>query len=192
MTNSDSALLRAEIERLRELASIGASLAGAAVGQLLGESVEHRAPRVCDPMDPTPGERWCTSILFEAEGDLAGLVAIVLPHRDRELVVEKMVGQRKPDGSLIESALREFGNIIASQTVSAMADSLDATILLSVPTLVMEDAGVVLRSLISQRGATARVEIDLHERRGAVDALLVFVPDPLKQDPPEAAPPSAL
>jgi len=192
MKNSEAVLLRAEIGRLRELASIGASLAGAAIGQLLGESVENRAPRVCDPMDPTPDDRWCTSIIFEAEGDLAGLVAIVLPQRDRERVVEKMVGQMKPHGSLVESALREFGNIIASQTVSAMADSLDATILLSVPTLVMEDAGVVLRSLISQRGATVRVEIDLHERRGAVDALLVFVPDPLKPDPLEAVPRSAL
>ncbi len=186
MTNRDQAPLRAEIERLCELASIGASLAGAAIGKLLGASVENRAPRVCEPMGPTPGERWCTSIVFEAEGDLSGLVAIVMPRRDRELVVERMVGSMKDDGTLMESALREFGNIIASQTVSAMADCLDATILLSVPTLVTEDAGAVLRSLISQRGAKVRVEIDIRNRAEAVDTLLVFVPDPPKPDPPDA------
>jgi chemotaxis protein CheY-P-specific phosphatase CheC len=181
MTKPNASLLAAENDRFCELAAIGASLAGAAIGQLLGAIVENRVPRICAATDPTPEERWCTGILFEAEGDLAGLVAIVMPRRDCDLVAARMLGRMRPDGSLLESALREFGNIIASQTVSAMADSLGATILLSIPTLVTEDAGVVLRSLIDRRGAKLRVEIDLHDRGGAVDALLVFAPDPPKK-----------
>jgi hypothetical protein len=41
----------------------------------------------------------------------------------------------------------------------------------------MEDAGVVLRSLITQRGAGLRIEADLYEPDGALSALLVFAPD---------------
>jgi chemotaxis protein CheC len=177
MTASTPALPQAEIERLCELASVGASLASRAFGRLLGGTVDFRAPRVCGPNDPTESERWCTGILFESRGDLTGLVAIVLPASDRDLAVELMVGQADPGSGLAESALRELGNIIASQTVSAIADSLDATILLSVPTLVMRDAGVVLSSLISQRGTGARIETDLCRPDGAVSALLVLAPD---------------
>jgi chemotaxis protein CheY-P-specific phosphatase CheC len=110
-------------------------------------------------------------------------VAIVLPAPDRDLAVQLMVGYADPHDELVESALRELGNIIASHTVSAIADSLDATILLSVPTLVMEDAGAVLRSLISQRGAEIRVETDLYRPDGALGALLVFAPDAPKPGP---------
>ena len=92
---------------------------------------------VADDHAPTREDVWCTGILFEAQGDLSGLVAIVLPRSERDLATELMVGQADPERRLMESALRELGNIIASQTVSAMADSLGATILLSVPTLVL-------------------------------------------------------
>jgi chemotaxis protein CheY-P-specific phosphatase CheC len=174
---------QAEIERLCSLASVGASFASTAFGQLLGGTVVNRVPRVCRPADPAGPDRWCTGIVFEAEGDLTGLVAIVLPEPDRDLAVEMMVGYADPHDQIVESALRELGNIIASQTVSAIADSLDATIMLSVPTLVMQDADVVLLSLITQRGAWIRIETDLYEPDGALSAVLVFAPDWPKPDP---------
>ena len=82
-----------------------------------------------------------------------------------------------------ESALREFGNIIASHTVSAMADALDATILISVPTLAVRGAGAVLGALIAERSAPVRIETDLLGPDGEIEALLVFVPEPLKPRP---------
>jgi chemotaxis protein CheC len=177
MKSSVPPLPQSEIDRLCELASVGASLASAAFSVLIGANIQNRAPRVCGPADSTASEHWCTGILFEAEGDLTGLVAIVLPELDRNFAVEQMLGESGPRGPLAESALRELGNIVASQTVSAIADCLGTTILLSVPTLVMEDAGVVLRSLISQRGAGVRIETDLYGTDGEVNALLVFAPD---------------
>ena len=175
-------LPQSEIDRLCELASVGASLASAALGRLMGVNIQSRAPRVCGPADSTVTERWCTGILFEAGGDLTGLVAIVLPELDRNLVVEQMLGELATRGSPAESALRELGNIVASQTVSAIADSLDATIMLSVPTLVMQDADVVLLSLITQRGAWIRIETDLYQPDGSLSAQLVFAPDWPKSD----------
>jgi chemotaxis protein CheY-P-specific phosphatase CheC len=183
MTRINPPRSQAEIDQLCTLASIGAGFASTAFSLLLGGTVLNRAPRVCGPGDPTESDRWCTGIVFEAEGDMTGLVAIVLPAPDRDLAVQLMVGYADPHDELVESALRELGNIIASHTVSAIADSLDATILLSVPTLVMEDAGAVLTSLIDQRGAEIRVETDLYRPDGALGALLVFVPDAPKPGP---------
>ena len=170
-------LTQAEIDRLCALASVGADLASRAFGRLLGGTVAHRVPRVCGPADPADPDRWCTGIVFEAAGDLTGLVAIVMPKPDRDRAVQMMVGEADPHERIVESALRELGNIIASHTVSAIADSLGATIMLSIPTLVMQDADVVLLSLITQRGAWIRIETDLYRPDGALSALLVIAPD---------------
>lgn len=113
---------------------------------------------------------------------MAGLVAIVLPEAERDRAVEQMVGRSDLDRDIAESSLCELGNIIASQTVSAIADNLDATILLSVPTLVMDDTGCVFRSLASRRGGVLRIETELCGPDGSVKALLVLAPDPVKAD----------
>jgi len=173
-------LPREEIDRLTELAVVGAGLAADALSQLLDAHVHALAPRVRSTADAVDAEQWCTGILFEAEGDLSGFVAIVMPEEARDRAVELMVGTSDAAVELAESALRELGNILASQTVSAMADTLDATILLSVPTLALRDAGVVLRSLISQRGAQLRIATELCATDGRLVALLVFAPDPAK------------
>jgi chemotaxis protein CheY-P-specific phosphatase CheC len=183
MTSSFPPPLQAEIDRLCALASVGASLASRAFSQLLGGIVASRVPRVCAPADPVEPARWCTGIVFEAEGDLTGLVAIVMSKRDRDLAVKMMVADADLHDPIVESALRELGNIIASQTVSAIADSMDATIMLSVPNLVVHDADVVLTSLILQRGAWVRIETDLYRPDGTLGALLVFAPDRPKPDP---------
>jgi chemotaxis protein CheC len=182
MTSPFPPLSKAEIDRLCALASVGADLASTALSQLLGGTVVHQVPRICGPADPAEPVRWRTGIVFEADGDLTGLVAIVMPEVDRDLAVEMMAGEVDSHDPIVESALRELGNIIASQTVSAMADSLGATIMLSIPTLVMEDADVVLLSLITQRGAWIRIETDLHRPDGTLSALLVFAPDCPKPD----------
>jgi chemotaxis protein CheC len=182
MTSPYPPLSQSEIDRLCALASVGAGLASTAFGRLLGGTVANRVPRVCGPADPPDSNRWCTGIVFEADGDLTGLVAIVMPGPDRDLAVEMMVGQSDPNDQIVESALRELGNIIASQTVSAIADSLGATIMLSVPTLVMQDAESVLLSLITQRGSWIRIETDLYRPDNQLSVQLVFAPDWPKSD----------
>ena len=78
-----------------------------------------------------------------------------------------------------ESALREVGNIIASQAVSAVADHLGGRITLSVPTLVGEGGGPIFGQLLAARregraGLVTESELcEFGERRG----LLLFAPD---------------
>lgn len=168
----------AEIDRLCELAAVGAGPTGAALGRLLGEPMASRTPRVCDAGDATRFDGGCTGIVFDAEGDMSGRVAIVLRESERQAAVARMLGRPDPDAGVAESALRELGNILASQTVSAIADSLGATIMLSVPMLVTESAGDRLSALLAERGAKMRIETEFADATGARRALLVFVPDP--------------
>ena len=177
MTNPQPPLPQNEVDRLCELATLGASRASSALAALVALPIHHDAPRVCRPTDPTPAGCWSTGIVFEAEGDLSGMVAIVLPEDRCNIAVERMLGREDVPMDLAESALRELGNIIASHTVSAMADALDTTILLSVPTLAIRDAGVVLGSLIAERSAQVRIETELLGPDGGIEALLVFVPE---------------
>ncbi|MFQ5418268.1 MAG: chemotaxis protein CheC [Myxococcota bacterium] len=170
----------AEIDRLCELASVGAGPAGAALGRLLGATVFSRAPLVRRAADATHLDADCIGIVFDAEGDLSGRVAIVLRESEHRDAVALMVGRRDPDAGVAESALRELGNILASQTVSAIADSLGATIMLSVPTLVTESAAERLPAMFAERGAHTRIESELADADGARRGLLVFVPDPTK------------
>jgi hypothetical protein len=71
----------------------------------------------------------------------------------------------------------ELGNIVASQTMSAIADRLGGRILLSVPLLVMEDADTAFASMIRDRGADRFVECELTDSVREIRVRLVFVPD---------------
>jgi chemotaxis protein CheC len=172
-----------DLDRLCDLATLGASLASAALGALVELPVQPGITRVCSPTDPIRADRWSTGILFEAEGDLTGVVAIVLPQDRCEFASERMLGRDDAPTQVVESALCEFGNIIASHTVSAMADALDATILISIPTLAIRCAGAMLGALIAERSAAVRIETNLLGPDGEIEALLVFVPEPLKPRP---------
>jgi chemotaxis protein CheY-P-specific phosphatase CheC len=172
-----------ELDRLSELAALGGALAGAALGDLFGIEVTASAPRLLEPLAATQAGRWDTGIVFDVDGDVAGLLAIVLSESQCERAVERLLGCSEVSADRVESALRELGNIIASHTVSAIADARSATVLLSVPTLALHDAGAVLGALIAERQAALRFEIDLAGADGSEEALLVFVPEPRKAPP---------
>jgi chemotaxis protein CheC len=169
-----------DLDRFCELAELGAGLACDALGRLLEAEIRHRPPSLHETTDLTSADRWSTGVVFEVAGDVDGLVAIILPAASAENAIERMLGRSDAPDEIAESALRELGNILASHAVSAMADALAATVMLSVPTLAMRDAGTVLGSLIADRGAAARIEVELCGTDGDAAALLIFVPDPGK------------
>ena len=109
-------------------------------------------------------------------------MAVLFSSSAREQLVEHLTGVPFDEASIAiaQSALREFGNILASHVVSPMADALGVAILPSIPVLAMEDALEVLGSLIGlrQKGRPAlRIETEISDRHGDFHSLLVFVPD---------------
>ena len=177
---SESRRLRS-LREFAELSAVGASCAANALGAILGREVAAAAPREVAGGRYQPRGRWPTGVIFQADGFLSGLVAILLPEPER--VTGLAVGEQ-PDEA-VESALRELGNIVASHTVSAIANDLGGTILLSVPTLVMDDADRVLATLVGERHATHCFESDLFDSDGELAAAIVFVPE-LKGPAPSA------
>lgn len=168
------------LQELGELTALGASRAANALGTILGRDVVAGAPRQVEGVHYRPSVHWSIGVIFEADGFLSGLVAILLPAPSRSMLGALVVGDQQHGA--VESALRELGNIVASHTVSAIADDLGGSILLSVPILVMEEADRVLMTLVGERQAAYCFESDLFSSSGERVAAIVFVPDTAEPD----------
>lgn len=193
MTKFGAEVREADVDRVRELTSIGAGHAATAFARLVGRPCQMRVPTVrllraesaAIPFVVSVKDderRGMTGIFFEIEGGLGGIVAILFSAASRDQLVEQLVGMPAEQATLetAQSALREFGNILASHVVSPMADALGVAILPSIPVLAMEDALEALGSLIGlrQEGQPAlRIETEISDRHRQFRGLLVFVPD---------------
>jgi hypothetical protein len=94
---------------------------------------------------------WETGVLCDLSGDLTGLVAILMSARTRESVIRLLCGEENPPREIAASALTEFGNILVSQTASAVADTLGGRIVPGLPELVFSDAETALQVQMSPR-----------------------------------------
>ncbi len=193
MTELGAQVREVDIDRVRELTSIGAGHAATAFARLVGRPCQMCVPAVrllraesaALPfvVNVRDDERQgMTGIFFEIEGGLGGIVAILFSPSSRDQLVAQLTGEppMQDSSASAESALREFWNILASHVVSPMADALGVAILPSIPVLAMEDALEVLGSLIGlrQKGQPAlRIETEISDRHREFQSLLVFVPD---------------
>lgn len=171
---------RPAARRIRRLAYLAAGRAATAFATLVGFEVRAHEPRLCAASGLATAGRGETGVIFEFEGEVHGLIALLLPQRGRDWLVASLCPGEDLGSPLARSALQETGNIVASHAVSAMADHLGGRITLSVPTLVEEHADRVFGSLLDARrqlrGCVA-TQTELLEVRGARRALLLFAPD---------------
>ncbi len=169
-----------ERESLYQLTSIGASHASMAFTLLLHRAIAPSAPVFRDADEYCEDDSRSTGVIFQADGELTGLVAILLPIASRDMIAERLIRGDDPveRKQAVESALRELGNIVASQTMSAIADRLGGRILLSVPLLVLEDADTAFASMLRERGAERFIECELTDSARDIQVRLVFAPEP--------------
>ena len=187
-----------EIDRLSELANIGAGHAAGAFARLTGRAITMQVPRVRLsglPIDLGPGEvcwsetsqpvaddhDWNSGVIFEFDGCLNAVVAILFQDEMCDAVVRKLIG--KSDGPLppeaVESALMEVGNVLASHVASAIADTLGARLLPSIPMLALDSAFEQLKGLAEARDGSGElwIECELVDCDGNLGGLVVLVPD---------------
>ena len=192
-----------DLDRVRELTSIGAGHAADAFARVVGRPCRMRVPTVRLLRSEALASEFVNSIrdderasmcgiFFDVEGGLGGVLALLFPRASREPIVRALLAT---GGAVLrdaeESALRELGNMLVSHAVSAMADTLGTRVLPSIPVLAMEDALSALGSLVAMRyagGAALRVETEISDAEGRYRGLLVYVPDPASF---EKRPPSA-
>jgi len=167
---------RPAVSRVRGLAHAGAGRAAAAFGVLVGQELRAREPRVCQGSGAAAAGDAETGVIFEMAGSVNGLVALLLSRAGCEWFLDCLC---LDDEEASHSALRELGNIVASQAVSGVADQLRGRVTLSVPTLVNEHAGRVLDRLLAKRGDARSVvtTTEIRDSAGALRGLLVFAPD---------------
>jgi chemotaxis protein CheY-P-specific phosphatase CheC len=173
-----------EIDRLSELANIGAGRAAGAFARLAGRTIRMQVPRISASDETLPvaagGDAWRTGVFFEFEGHLDALVGILFRASSTEKLVRRMIGD--DSGPLpahhLESALMEVGNILASHVASAIADTEGVRLLPSIPTLAMEDAESMLASMLTAREGDhpIRIECELTADEGELGGLLVLIP----------------
>jgi chemotaxis protein CheY-P-specific phosphatase CheC len=179
MSGSMAGISEKEIDRLRELAHIGASWAAGAFARLVERTILTRVPMVHGPERYKRRGEWTTGILCDLTGDMSALVAVMMSERTRLSIIRLLCGDENPPREIAASALTEFGNILVSQTASAIADTLGGRILPSLPELVFTDAETALQVRMSPRRnpeASLYIESELFDRAGEFRALHVMLP----------------
>jgi chemotaxis protein CheY-P-specific phosphatase CheC len=193
-----TALQERDIDRLSELANIGAGHAAGAFARLTGESIMMEVPRirlsglpinllggeiVIGEENPAGAEDrdWSTGVIFEFDGCLNAVVAILFRRSMCDAVVRKLTGQSEGylPSETVESALMEVGNVLASHVASAIADTVGARLLPSIPMLAIDSAFEQLESLAESRGKAGDlwIECELVDCEGNLGGLVVLVPD---------------
>ncbi len=172
----------ADLDRVRELASIGAGHAANALAQLTGRTCEMGVPTLHFPGERSTTARGLTGVFFEWEGGPGGVLALLFPADTCVRLLEGLLGTeahelRSPAG---RSALCEVGNILASHAANAVGDLLGTTVLPSVPRLELDDAEAALAALLVRRGADGawlRVESAICDRDRELHGVFVYAPD---------------
>ncbi len=178
---------KADIDRLAELAHAGALQAAEALAQLVGHPVRTDAPvirtggaRPAPGAQPSTRDRAATGVFFEFEGCLDAIIGVLFPGEANEHLVRSIVGIETGDleEPILESALMEVGNILASHVASAIANRLQARLLPSIPSLAMADSEAELEVFVARAvGREApHIESRLSHEDGRLIGRLVLVP----------------
>jgi chemotaxis protein CheC len=166
-----------ELDRLCELANVGAGHAASALARLIRRPIRMSVPRVrmgTSATGETPladDDAW---IFFEVEGAMGGALVLRLPGSARHLVHE-LVGAGAAS-SHAESALREVGNILASHALSAVADLVGTRALPSLPSLVFDATGPALAAWRTRAVGRVCIETHLVDEAGLSHVELVWIP----------------
>jgi len=189
---SDAAALEeADIDRVRELVSIGAGHAASALAGLVGRTCEMGVPTVQrlaarEADAALARERDLTGVLFELEGGTGGVLALLFPASTCERLLEHLLGPGPRAGrseDAARSALCEVGNILASHAANALGEMLGVPMLPSLPQLALTDAPGALASLVAARTRepTLRIEAEICDRARELRGILVLVPDTIRR-----------
>ena len=176
-----------ELERLAGLTHAGAVRAAAAFSQLANAPVSALRPVVCERGEGvsarsarTREDAGTTGVFFEFEGCIDALVGILFPAGASDSLVRSIVGieSGELDPAIVESALMEVGNILASHVASGIADALHSRLLPSIPALASEHAESEFAAWVERvvGSDAAHIESALCGADGSAVGRLVIVP----------------
>ncbi|MFK7894909.1 MAG: chemotaxis protein CheC [Myxococcota bacterium] len=172
------------LDRVTELANIGAGHAADAFAQMVGTTLWTSVPtlRTGEPF-VSPGACAVSTaggVFFQLEGCLDALIGILFSESTMTHLARRLmkVEAGPLDPEMAESALKEVGNILASHVASAVADTLGERLLPSVPTLVMQDVEEAFRTFVTEAVGPdcVRIESELFDPAHTICGRLILVP----------------
>jgi chemotaxis protein CheC len=168
----------AELDALKEVASIGAGHAATALNQLTGRQIMIDVPNVRHCRTEEVSEVLCeaesvvAAVVLHVLGDLTGQAVVLFP-RDDALYLADVLLQREPGGTKIfaemeQSSVKETANIVTAAFMNALSDFLGLMLIPSVPKLTVDLCRAVLSPAYLEFG-------EEHERVIIVDTRFSFV-----------------
>lgn len=183
------ALGRREVDALQELASIGCGRALSALGKLMQRRVEMDVPEVW--LGRSEGAiadfvgglgDAVVAVAVRLEGLLTGHLVLALTERDAGRLASCLGYPAGGDGwsEMSQSALMESGNIVGSAFVSALAQMVGKTLMLSVPRLARGGGRECLDALVDPKSGSVALATRFvcREAPGPLEGLVLVMPDP--------------
>ncbi len=185
---------RREVDALQELASIGCGQALSALGRLMHRRVEMDVPEVWLGRSEGVIAEFLgglgaavVAVAVRLEGLLTGHLVLALPERDAGRLAACLGYPVEGDGwsAMSQSALMESGNIVGSAFVSALAQMMGKTLLLSVPRLARGGGRECLDALVDPESGSVALATRFvcREPPGPLEGLVLVMPDPRRVAP---------
>jgi chemotaxis protein CheC len=184
------ALGRRQVDALQELASIGCGQALSALGKLMQRRVEMDVPEVW--LGRSEGAiadfvgglgDAVVAVAVRLEGLLTGHLVLALTERDAGRLASCLgYPAQGGDGwsAMAQSALMESGNIVGSAFVSALAQMVGKTLMLSVPRLARGGGRECIDALVDPGSGSVALATRFvcREAPGPLEGLVLVMPDP--------------
>ncbi|WP_257453543.1 chemotaxis protein CheC [Archangium lipolyticum] len=165
-----------QLDALREVANIGCGHAVSALARLVGgRTVNLSVPRAMLAATSEVaqllggGETSVVAAKLGMEGQLRGVLLLVMPTEDSEALEALLLRRRDAPLEDRESALSETANIVASACLSAIGTLTGWRLLPTVPALVRGTADAVVAGAMKEAEGNSRVVV-LETRFSAVGA----------------------
>ena len=154
-----------QLDALRELANIASGNAATALSQLLGQEVELEVPLalalpLADAVDAAGSpEDTVTGIVLGLEGDVEGLVLLLVPIED----AQTLCGLLGVDAAseVGESALAEIGNILGTSYLNAIVAMTGLSLIPTPPAVATDLLGAIVSSLVAQTAGASDLSLVL-------------------------------
>ena len=182
-----------QLDALREVTNIGAAHAATGLSQMTERTTMISVPEIkmlhLETVHQLVGDasRVVVAVTMQMLGDLTGRIVLMLPEEDAQrqcdLLLRREPGTTTTLEELERSSLQETANIVGGAYMNAMSDFLGMMLLLSVPSMIVDQAKDVFTAkrldITPENDFVLCVETEfgLKDDRAGIAAHFILLPD---------------